>query len=111
VREAPSFPNRLTAGYPRDAPPPALILTDRTRFWTEPFDPAAMGRLAALLRTLHGRDVYLILSPSQESAARLYGLVPPGSFARLRRALLRAPEFTLVFRHGRALIFRVDRAD
>jgi hypothetical protein len=109
VRADPSLPNRLTAGYPRNAPPPALILTSDPDFWTRPFDALAMGRLAERMRTLHGRDVYLIMTPSEEANARLYGLAPPGSFDRLSAALARSTQFTLVFRHGRSSIYRVKR--
>jgi hypothetical protein len=60
-----------------------------------------------MLRRRHASlQRFVIVSPSQESYVRYYGLAPPGAVAGLTRALLASPDFTLAYRRGSAYVFR-----
>jgi hypothetical protein len=48
---------------------------------------------------------FLIVTPSQERFARLFGLMNPGSAQGLTRALRRSRSFQLVYERGGASVF------
>jgi hypothetical protein len=69
-------------------------------------------RHSDLRKIVHMLDVgarhrYLAITPSQERFSDLYGLLPPGSFTRLRHLLAHSPQFRLVYRNGQAEIYKV----
>jgi hypothetical protein len=108
---APNFPNRLTARYGSMVVPAASYSPNLTD------EPAFRGRalgtqldlvnLRAFMAKLPARHVYLVLSPSQQNAARLIGALPDGALAKLDAALERDPAFELVYRWGRASIYEL----
>jgi hypothetical protein len=106
---SPNFPNRLTARYaqlqiPGETFSPAL--TDERgvrRGGLGPEDVSAVKRLLDADGVAHS---YVVLSPSQERYARLYGLLRHGSLRALERGLVASGDFRLVYRSGGARIFK-----
>jgi hypothetical protein len=108
---APNFPNRLTARYGSMVVPAASYSPNLTD------EPAFRGRalgtqldlvnLRAYMAKLPAPHVYLVLSPSEQNAARLIGALPDGALAKLDAALARDPAFELVYRWGRASIYEL----
>jgi hypothetical protein len=103
-----NFPDRVSARYPAvydPAYPGAPSLTDHAAYRSRRLGVADLPRIERTLRTYGARHTFLTLGASQERYARLYGLLPAGSFQSLDRALRRSPAFLLVFRRGPSSIF------
>jgi hypothetical protein len=105
---APNYPSRLTGryAYARISGAPALTDEGGVRY-------RAIRRsdLRGIVRMLdgvggHNRNRYLAITPSQERFSDLYGLLPPGSFARLRYLLGHSPQFRIVYSNGQAEIYK-----
>jgi hypothetical protein len=99
-------PSRITAQYPRRNP--AFIVSDDPELWPRDAPRPRLRLLARRLRALPGEGAFLTVSPSMENMARVRGFVPPGSFDRFTRALLRSRQFRLAFRSGEAYVFHVS---
>ena len=61
-----------------------------------------------MLDNAGGPDRYLAITPSQERFSDLWGLLPHGSFARLRYLLAHSPQFRIVYSNGQAEIYKVS---
>jgi hypothetical protein len=79
-------------------------------------DPTLTGReltvddvpeAIAYLRSFVPRDIYIVLSPSQEANAEMYGLAPDGAVARFSQILADQPEFETVFRQGNVSVLKL----
>jgi hypothetical protein len=108
----PNFPNRLTAQYGRHLVPASSFapnLADEPAFREHKLGRADTPNIAAFMSHLPSRNAYIVLSPSQADAGRLYGGLPAGSMQSLDRALAADPAFQLVYRHGRASIYKLRR--
>jgi hypothetical protein len=113
---APNFPDRLDAGYVNhldDSP----LLVNRPAFraalvdrvpTTATCDADCMLRrqVEVVMDADRSPLRYLALSPSQDGFLHYYALARPGAMARLQRALLASPRFTLAYRHGAAAVLR-----
>jgi GT2 family glycosyltransferase len=114
VGVTPSFPTRLTARYPlahnRDytASP---SLSDEERVRGRRLSSADLPRIERTLRGYGVPNVFLMLTRGQERFARLYGVFPAGSLARLDRALRASPSFRRVYEHGSSAIYAYRPAE
>ena len=105
-----NFPDRLTADYARhrifgsDYVPQ---LTDVPSFRTHRLGSRDIPRLVGFLRGADAKHTYLVVSPSEENYARLYGIMSKGSLPNLVRALRRSTAFRLVFQQGQAFVFEL----
>jgi hypothetical protein len=110
VGVTPSFPRRLTAGYARahDAEyPGAISLTEEGEgFRHRMLGPADIPRLETVLRDYGPQRTFVILTPSQQRFGRLYGVLPDGAVRSIDRALASSDAFRLVYRGGRASIYK-----
>jgi hypothetical protein len=107
---APNFPNRLTERYGEMLVPAASYspnLTDEPAFRGRMPRAADLVNLRAYMSKLPARHVYLVLSPSEQNAARLIGALPDGALNRLDRLLASDSAFRLVYRRGRASIYEL----
>ncbi|MFC9959283.1 glycosyltransferase [Streptomyces nigra] len=69
-------------------------------------DPVA--GLAPVLGRAGNKPAYILLSRAQNADVRLNGAMPSGFTQRLESALSRSPEFTAVYRHADAVVYRFD---
>lgn len=69
-------------------------------------DPVA--GLAPVLGRAGNKPAYILLSRAQNADVRLNGAMPSGFTQRLESALARSPEFTAVYRHADAVVYRFD---
>ncbi len=107
---APNFPNRLTERYGSMVVPASSFspnLTDEAAFRGHMPGPQDLVNLRAFLEKLPAPHVYLVLSPSEQNAARLIGALPDGAVAALDRVLAEDPAFRIVYRWGRASIYEL----
>jgi GNAT superfamily N-acetyltransferase len=107
---APSVPARLTARYPKVTLADLDPLLDHPEFRNRQLGSRDLPRIERLMRAAGGRRTYLVLTGHQNDFARLNGLLPEGSMARLERALVASPDFRPVYRRPGAWIFRLTEA-
>ena len=98
------FPYRLTARYP-------VVYANTVTLVKDSSDRSGRGprvNLATLKRDLHAlrRPRFVVVSPSEQRYATLYGLLPDGTLARLDHALAISPAFRLVHRRGATSIYQ-----
>jgi hypothetical protein len=106
VLVAPNFPERVDGRYVDHLDSPG-ILVEAPGVAGGRLRSRGVRTLEAMLRRRHASSQrFVIVSPSQESYVRYYGLAPPGAVAGLTRALLASPDFTLAYRRGSAYVFR-----
>jgi hypothetical protein len=104
-------PGALTANYDQFLSPWAswgatIIGGDQTltgRELTADDVPEAI----AYLHSFMPRDIYIVLSPSQEAYAEMYGLAPDGAVARFSQILAAQPEFETVFQRGNVSVLKL----
>jgi GT2 family glycosyltransferase len=106
---APSVPARLTARYPKVTLADLNPLLDHPEFRGRQLGARDLPRIERLMRTAGGRRTYLVLTRHQNDFARLNGLLPEGSMARLERALAASADFRPVYRRPGAWIFRLTQ--
>ena len=108
---AQNFPSRLTGRYASarisEAAP---ALTDEGGVLYRAIRRSDLRQIVRMLDGVGGRNRYLAITPSQERFSDLWGLLPPGSFARLRYLLAHSPQFRIVYSNGQAEIYKVIRA-
>jgi hypothetical protein len=110
VYAAPNFPNRLTERYGSMVIPAASYspnLTDEPAFRGRMPLKSDLVNLRAYMSKLPAKHVYLVLSPSEQNAARLIGALPDGALKTLDRLLSTYPAFRLVYRRGQASIYEL----
>jgi GT2 family glycosyltransferase len=107
---APSVPARLTARYPKVTLADLNPLLDLPEFRGRQLGSRDLPRIERIMRAAGGRRTYLVLTRHQNDFARLNGLLPEGSMARLERALAASADFRPVYRHPGARIFRLSEA-
>jgi len=97
------FPDRLTARYPVIYANAVTLIKDSS--YRSGRGPRV--NLATLKRDLHElrRPRFVVVSPSEQRYARLYGLLPDGTLARLDDALAKSAVFRLVYRRGATSIY------
>jgi glycosyltransferase involved in cell wall biosynthesis len=97
------FPDKLTARYPVVYANAVTVVKDSS--YRSGHGPRL--NLATLERDLHElrRPRFVVVSPSEQRYARLYGLLPDGTLARLDHALGRSRAFRLVHRRGATSIY------
>jgi hypothetical protein len=106
VLVAPNFPERIDGRYVDHLDSPG-ILVEAPGVAGGQLRSRGIQTLESMLRRRHASSQrFVIVSPSQESYVRYYGLAPPGAVAGLTRALLASPDFTLAYRRGSAYVFR-----
>ena len=105
---AQNFPSRLTGKYAyARISLSSPTLTDEGGVRYRAIRRSDLRRIVRMLRHVGGRNRYLAITPSQERFSDLYGLLPPGSFARLRHLLAHSRQFRLVYHNGQAEIYKV----
>jgi GT2 family glycosyltransferase len=97
------FPHRLTARYPVVYANAFTLIKDSS-YRGGRLPHFGLARLKRDLRDLR-RPRFVVTSRSQHRYARLYGLLPQGSLARLEDALGRSRSFRLVHRRGATSIY------
>jgi GT2 family glycosyltransferase len=107
---APSVPARLTARYPKVTLADLNPLLDHPEFRGRQLGSRDLPRIERMMRAAGARRTYLVLTRHQNDFARLNGLLPEGSMARLERALAASADFRPVYRHPGARIFRLSEA-
>jgi GT2 family glycosyltransferase len=107
---APSVPARLTARYPKVTLADLNPLLDHPEFRGRQLGSRDLPRIERMMRAAGARRTYLVLTRHQNDFARLNGLLPEGSMARLERALEASADFRPVYRHPGARIFRLSEA-
>jgi hypothetical protein len=111
---SPNFPNRLTARYAQLHIPGstyAPVLTDEPGVRRGGLGPEDVRAVKRLLNENGVPHSYVVLSPSEERYARLYGLLPHGSLAGLERGLVASGDFRLAYSSARARIFKYRPPD
>jgi hypothetical protein len=109
---APNVPNRLTARYPRLLIPgedynPNLM--DKPGFRRDGIGPEDIPAIERTIRENHAAHSFVVVSPSEERSARLYGMLRGGSVAPFERALSAQRSFRLVKTIGAARLYEYGR--
>ena len=105
---AQNFPSRLDGRYAyaqfSEAEP---TLTDEGGVRYRPVRPSDLRRIIHMFDYVGGRNRYLAITPSQERYSDLWGLLPRGSFTRLRYLLAHSRHFRIVYSNGQSEIYKV----
>jgi hypothetical protein len=104
-----NFPNRLTDRYPLLFVPGDDYnpnLSDNPGFRANGIGAEDIPAIEGYIREGGVRHTFLVLSPSQERFARLYGLLPRGTFASIERGLDASPRFRIVKRIGNSRLYQ-----
>jgi hypothetical protein len=105
---AQNFPARLTGRYAYSRiSESSPTLTDEGGVRYRAIRRSDLRRIVRMLAPGGARNRYLVISPSQQRFSDLYGLLPPGSFTRLRYFLAHSRRFKIVYRNGHAEIYKV----
>jgi hypothetical protein len=108
----PNVPNRLTERYPKLLIPSEDYnpnLTDRPGFRADGIGPEDVPAIAQTIEENRAPHSFIVVSPSEERSARLYGLLREHSFAPFERALTAHGRFRLVKSIGRARLYEYGR--
>jgi hypothetical protein len=112
---SPNFPTRLAGNYDEFASNPNA--TDPSfldsRLWGRVLGVNELPILVDKIRSYQAKGAtggYVVLSTSQQNAATLFGILPPGSLPSLEQALLHSPDWSVFYRDSDTVIFKLDRA-
>jgi GT2 family glycosyltransferase len=106
IELAPNAPDRLTARYPLVSLSDPSSLVETRGFTGHRLGAADVPRLERVIDRQRAKAAFVVLALSQESYARLNGLLPRGSASGLAAALARSGRFVLVYRNSTAWVFR-----
>jgi hypothetical protein len=112
VYVAPNLPDRLSFRYPSLYPPtgpPKPLLTDERDVAGRLPGPGITRIIARVFRRNGASRGFVVLTMSEMRYARLYGLLPAGSFGQLDRMLGADPAFRLVYSNPEARIWAYRR--
>jgi hypothetical protein len=106
---SPYFPTRLAANYDEfvindNGSDPNFLDVD---MWGRILGADDLPMLEDKIASYGATTGYLVLSTSQSKAARLYGILPEGSFASLEQALLNSPNWSVFYRNSDTIIFQL----
>jgi hypothetical protein len=106
---SPYFPTRLAANYDEfvindNGSDPNFIDVD---MWGRILGADDLPMLEDKIASYGATTGYLVLSTSQSEVARLYGILPEGSFASLEQALLNSPNWSVFYRNSDTIIFQL----
>jgi hypothetical protein len=108
----PNVPNRLTDRYPKLLVPSEDYnpnLTDKPGFRANGIGPEDVRAIAQTIEENRAPHSFIVVSPSQERSARLYGMAQNKSFASFERALAEDRSFRLMKSIGRARLYEYRR--
>ncbi|MDQ6946453.1 MAG: HEAT repeat domain-containing protein [Actinomycetota bacterium] len=111
---APNFPASVGDRYNEFGTAPDVLSMLSTAFGdlhNRSLDPSDPPVIAQLIERSAGPGAsvgqYLVLSKGQQVYAEVMGLSPPGSLARLDRALAESPDWQVFYRNTDAVIYRL----
>jgi hypothetical protein len=105
----PSFPRRLSSRYAHvyvHSHPGAPALSDYPSYRRRRLGRADVDRVTKTIGAYDAPHTFLILTPSQQRFARLFGLMKAGSARGLTRALRSSRSFQLVYARNGAFVFK-----
>jgi len=105
----PSFPRRLSSRYAHvyvPTHPGAPALSDHPGYRRRRLGRADIHRITKTIGGYGAPHTFLIVTPSQQRFARLFGLMDAGSARGVERALRSSRSFQLVYAGGGASVFK-----
>ena len=106
-----NFPTEVTANYDQHRTPwgtfGGTLIDQDPRFKGRELTQADVPAVLAYLHEFGDGDVYLVLSPGQETQAWLFGDAPPGAVSHFSQILLAQPGIEVVYRTGDVTIVKL----